>query len=185
MRRLLSLSLFAAGLAALVPLSFGSSGGEPPPEARAVLRNAEGEEVGVVRFKETAAGVQLSVRIDGLPPGIRALHIHEAGSCRPPGFESAGGHFNPTGARHGFLNPEGPHAGDLPNFTVEEDGTAEFTITTGRVTLREGEKNSLFPEGGTSLVVHLDPDDYLTDPAGRAGERIACGVIESIVGDED
>jgi Cu-Zn family superoxide dismutase len=167
-------------------LFFPSAGirGETEITAESVLRDPEGKKVGTVRFRETAEGVRISVSIDGLPAGTHALHIHATGSCLPPDFGSAGGHYNPANAEHGFLNPAGPHAGDLPNFTVAADGTADFALVSARVTLREGKKNSLFPEGGTAVVIHRDPDDYLTDPAGMGGPRIACGVIEKISGEE-
>ena len=79
--------------------------------------------------------------------------------------------------KHGMDNPEGPHAGDLPNFDVGADGKGKATITHMGVTLGPG-ANSLFHDGGTSLVVHEKADDYKTDPAGNSGNRIACGVIE-------
>ncbi len=166
-------------------LFFPASGirGETELTAETVLRNPQGDQVGTVRFEEAAEGVRISVSIDGLPAGTHALHIHETGDCSSSDFTTAGGHFNPTGAKHGFLNPKGPHAGDLPNFTVAEDGTAELSLVTGRVTLEEGKSNSLFPEGGTAVVIHRDPDDYLTDPAGMGGPRIACGVIEKTTGE--
>ncbi len=158
-------------------------GAEIELNAEAVLRNPQGDTVGTVRFEETGDGVRISVSIDGLPAGTHALHIHETGDCSAPDFTSAGGHYNPTDAQHGFLNPTGPHAGDLPNFTVADDGTVEFSLVSARATLESGKKNTLFPEGGTAVVIHRDPDDYLTDPAGMGGPRIACGVIEKTSGE--
>jgi Cu-Zn family superoxide dismutase len=107
-----------------------------------------------------------------------AFHVHETGSCdHTTGHESAGGHFNPTSQEHGFLAPEGPHAGDMPNLEVAEDGTANATVENPRVTLRPGLPNSLLDEDGTALIIHAEEDDQRTDPTGNAGDRIACGVI--------
>ncbi len=178
--KMTAFSLIAGGLLGLFAFSSPGVGGEETPQAKAILHNPKGDIVGTVWFEETAQGVRLTVRIDGLPAGTHALHIHGSGDCQPPDFKSVGGHFNPYGAKHGFLNPAGPHAGDLPNFTVGEDGTADFQVITNRVTLKKGEKNSLFQEGGTSVVIHINPDDYLTDPAGNGGARIACGTIEEV-----
>ena len=106
------------------------------------------------------------------------MHIHEKAACRAPDFKSAGGHFNPSGAQHGFLNRRGPHAGDLPNIQVNADGTCRAEYVTNRISLKERGHNSLFRKGGTAVVIHRDADDYITDPAGQGGPRIACGIIK-------
>jgi Cu-Zn family superoxide dismutase len=111
-----------------------------------------------------------------LPPGTHGLHFHEVGMCQPPDFASAGGHFNPTGKKHGRLNPGGPHAGDLPNLVVAPSGEAGIDIVTKAVTLAPG-PTSLLGGKGTALVVHERADDEKTDPSGDSGARIACGVI--------
>jgi Cu-Zn family superoxide dismutase len=143
----------------------------------ATLKNAEGKDVGSATFAPTSGGVEVRVRVSGLPPGKHGIHIHAVGKCEPPDFKSAGGHFNPSGKKHGVLNPEGFHAGDLPNLAVEKDGTATVTFTAKGATLGPGE-GSLFGPERTALVIHADPDDEKTDPAGNSGARIACGVIE-------
>jgi Cu-Zn family superoxide dismutase len=148
--------------------------------ANAVLYAPDGGYVGMVEFEQTERGVKITAIIDSLPPGEHAFHLHESGECEPPDFKSAGGHFNPHGAEHGFLNPKGPHAGDLPNIVIGSDGTGSMEMITARVTLVPGEKHSLFGEGGTAVVIHIGPDDYLTDPAGMGGPRIACGIIEKV-----
>lgn len=141
------------------------------------LHNSGGEQVATAHLSEEEEGVTIKLEGTNLSPGEHGFHIHEKGVCEPPDFESAGGHFNPTGAEHGLQNPKGPHAGDLENITVLEDGTVETEVTASMVTLEEGKENSLFQEGGTSLVIHSDADDYVSQPAGNAGDRIACGVI--------
>jgi len=144
--------------------------------AAAPLRNAEGQVLGMAIFTQEPQGVRISVTVKGLSPGEHGIHIHAVGKCEPPDFLSAGPHFNPTNKKHGLNNPEGPHAGDLPNLVVGEDGSAVYEYVTDRVTLAPGEL-SLFDEDGSSLIIHADPDDHITDPAGNSGARVLCGVI--------
>lgn len=148
------------------------------PSSHAVLRDAQGKEVGTASFTPTKGGVKVSVKVAELPPGKHGIHVHAAGKCEPPDFKSAGGHFNPLSKKHGLHNPEGAHAGDMPNLVVGEDGTAKATFTVKGATLDDG-KGSLLGPDGTAIVIHADPDDEKTDPAGNSGARIACGVIES------
>jgi Cu-Zn family superoxide dismutase len=164
--------LSAAPLLALPLLAAAAN-----PSGKAVLRNADGKEVGTAVFTPTKNGVEVQVQVANLPPGKHGIHIHAAGKCEPPDFKSAGAHFNPSGRKHGLQNPAGAHAGDLPNLTVGDDGKGKGTLTARGATLGDGE-GSLFGPGGTALVVHADPDDEKTDPAGNSGARIACGVIE-------
>ena len=144
--------------------------------ALADLRDQSGQIVGVATFTETAGGVQVTAQVRDLPPGVHGLHLHAVGRCDLPDFMSAGGHFNPTSRQHGVRNPQGPHAGDLPNLTVEANGTGSFQATNASVTLEPGAE-SLFDADGTALVIHDDPDDEATDPTGNSGGRIACGVV--------
>lgn len=144
--------------------------------ARAELKNADGKSVGTAEFRETKEGVVLSLRSTGLPPGLHAVHIHATGKCEAPGFTSAGGHFNPLGMKHGFKNPEGPHAGDLPDLLVNKDGMGRYEVLTQGVTLGAG-KNSILEGDARAIVIHATADDNMTDPAGNSGDRIACGVI--------
>lgn len=145
--------------------------------ATAEIKDAKGQPVGTAKFKETKAGVVMSVKVNNLSPAERAIHIHEAGQCEAPDFKTAGGHFNPEKKKHGMQNPEGHHAGDLPNLKVGPKGKGVFKSTIEGVTLAGDGANSLFHTGGTSVVIHEKADDMKTDPAGNAGARIACGVI--------
>jgi superoxide dismutase, Cu-Zn family len=145
--------------------------------ARAQLKDAKGKVVGSATLGEASDGVRITVQVSGFKPGEHGFHIHTVGKCEPPEFASAGAHFNPYGKKHGLDNPSGPHAGDFPNLKVEADGTGSLSTTDMLATLKEG-PNSLFQPGGTSLIVHADPDDEKTDPTGNSGARVACGVIE-------
>jgi superoxide dismutase, Cu-Zn family len=163
-------------LAISVGLIMGWAGLARAQTATADLRNAQGTVVGHARLTQEPGGVRLEVDVSRLTPGLHGFHIHAVGTCEPPGFTSAGGHFNPDGKQHGHKNPAGPHAGDLPNLMVGPDGSGRADLAAPDVTLAGG-AHSLFQPGGTSLVIHADPDDERTDPAGNSGARVACGVI--------
>jgi Cu-Zn family superoxide dismutase len=143
-------------------------------DAVAELIDGKANPVGTAQLNQLEQGVQIVLAVSGLPAGEHALHLHETGTCEPP-FESAGGHFNPTGAAHGWDSAEGPHAGDLPNIYVGE-GELQIEYLTDKVSLDDGE-TSLFDDDGSAIVIHQGLDDYQTDPAGDAGDRVACGVI--------
>jgi Cu-Zn family superoxide dismutase len=149
---------------------------KPPPSAGVTLRDATGHVVGSAVFLQDSDGVRILLDLKDVKPGIKAVHIHAVGRCDPPSFETAGPHFNPGKAQHGAENPKGPHAGDLPNITVEATGQGHLEVTNSRVTLESG-PTSLFSADGSALVVHEGPDDMRTDPAGNSGARVACGVV--------
>lgn len=140
--------------------------------------NSQGQNAGTARLTPAGSGVRVALSLENLPEGDHAIHFHEHARCDPPGFQSAGGHFNPFGKEHGTANPRGPHAGDVPvNIHVEPDGTAHVTFVSKTITMRKDAPNSIFANGGTSIVIHEKPDDMTSQPAGNAGGRIACAAI--------
>ena len=149
-------------------LTSGAVAQEEPVTAE--IKNASGEVIGSVRAELTAGTAHITGDVHGLPPGAHGLHVHAAGSCVPPDFASAGGHYNPEGKQHGPQNPQGPHAGDLPNLEVGSDGAATIDATF-QVSASVGAPN------GAALVIHANPDDEITDPTGNSGARIACAVL--------
>ena len=140
--------------------------------ARADMMDTEGGSVGVIEIRQTQHGALLHAKLENLPPGAHAFHVHAVGDCTPP-FTSAGGHYNPGGKKHGFDAADGMHAGDMPNIHVPESGRLEIEVLNVLLTLDE----MLFDDDGASIVIHEGPDDYVSDPSGEAGARIACGVI--------
>ena len=180
--RLLSFAAVPLALLAACSKADGTVAAAGRSTAGADLLDRHGKKVGSALLRQTAAGVEIEMEVSGLTPGVHALHIHTTGDCHTPGpdgtaFAAAGAHFNPFGKKHGLDNPEGPHAGDLPNFTAAADGSAKVKVEARLVTLETGKPNSLFQPGGTCLVIHEKADDGKTDPAGDSGERVACGVI--------
>ena len=147
--------------------------------AHADIVNAQGAKIGTATITPTASGVRIAVKVSQLTAGEHGIHIHTVGKCEGPDFKSASGHFNPTNAHHGIHSTQEPrpHVGDLPNLVVDSSGKGSASFIARGATLGEG-ADSLFHEGGTSLVIHAKADDLMTDPSGNSGDRVACGVIE-------
>ncbi len=153
---------------------------ETPMTLQKDILTASGDVLGTVTLKDLgAAGTEVSVSVSGLEgAGTHAMHFHEIGLCEAPGFTSSGGHFNPTGMAHGKMSPDGPHAGDMMNLEVGEDGTGTLTIINERVSIN-GDHGlpALLDSDGTALIIHEKADDYITQPTGAAGGRIGCVVL--------
>ena len=176
--------LFAATIAtcAAVPLALaGPATDEHVSETgKAKIVDTQGEEVGVVVLRQGPNGTLFDLELEGLEPGFKAIHVHAVGKCddHEDGFEASGGHLNPDDKDHGLMNPDGPDAGDFPNFYVHQDGYAKAQFFSDRVSL-DGEIGAkLMDDDGAALVMHENPDDHVSQPIGGAGNRIACGVIE-------
>ena len=141
------------------------------------LSDAAGKSVGTAKLAADPGGVKITLAVKGLTAGDHAIHIHETAKCEGPDFKSAGGHFNPEHKKHGTESADGAHAGDMPNFTVDAKGGSTASVIAPGVTMDDG-PHSVFTGGGTALVIHEKADDMKTDPAGAAGNRIACGLIK-------
>lgn len=144
--------------------------------ANAMLVDADGRNVGQARLQQTPHGVLLKLELKNVPAGVHAVHIHEVGRCDPPTFESAGAHVALPGRQHGFLATAGPHGGDLPNIEVPATKNLAVEHFVRDVTLEAGSA-TLLDADGSSIVIHAAKDDYVSDPAGNSGDRIACGRI--------
>lgn len=133
------------------------------------LVNSAGASIGAVQAEPRAGGTYLRISVEQLAPGDHGLHLHAVGRCDGPAFQSAGAHWNPAGRQHGHLNPQGAHAGDLPNITASANGRGAINYLVSGAGLNDAD--------GTSLVIHAKPDDFKTDPSGNSGDRIACAVL--------
>ena len=171
-----------AGLALLVMVSAGTAA-NGAAHAGGTFIDATGQAIGWVRLVEDGTGrVHVNVHVAGLTPGLHGIHIHAIGACSPT-FAAAGGHYNPLGHQHGLDNPNGAHAGDLPNLIVNADGVAHLNATTDRVTISPG-PTTLFDSTplavGSAFIIHANEDDQVTDATnGNSGARVACAVIEA------
>ncbi|MBV7258401.1 superoxide dismutase family protein [Erythrobacter crassostreae] len=165
-----------------------TSGTEPAQEAEKPIENeasviasasmisAKGDARGTVEFKQSGDVLTLQISLSGIEPGAKAFHLHTTGKCDAPDFKTAGGHLNPFAKTHGRLSEQGSHLGDFENIEISDNGTA---LATRMIEKNAAEIESiLFDEDGTAVMIHAGPDDYMSDPAGAAGPRIACGIVE-------
>jgi superoxide dismutase, Cu-Zn family len=143
--------------------------------ASATLEPRSGSQVsGTVSFSEQAGAVKAHVELAGLAPNsVHGFHVHDKGDCSAADAASAGGHFNPGGTLHGSVTAAVHHAGDLPSLNADGSGHVRTDLVLGGVTLSPGPTSIL----GRSVIVHLNPDDYTSQPAGNSGPKVACGVI--------
>ena len=140
--------------------------------ASASLRTAAGADGGRATATEVSGGIRFTADVSGMPPGTHGIHAHTTGACDAPDFTTAGPHWNPTVSKHGTMNPQGPHKGDMPNLVVGADGRGTVAVTIPAATM-----DSLLDADGAAMVVHANADDLMTDPSGNSGGRIACGVF--------
>ena len=166
------MALIVASAASALSLAAG------PESLQVELIDKKGSPVGTVTLTELNNGVKIQVEAHGLKPGKHGFHIHENAHCAIPDFKSAGEHLAMKGSKHGYDMINGPHQGDLPNLVVSSDGEAHAEIINNDVTLKDGAK-SLFRSGGVSFVLHEGADDYLSQPAGNSGGRVACAELRS------
>jgi Cu-Zn family superoxide dismutase len=173
---LCGIAISFAGCASNSESSSGLFGHKLRPAAIAVLSPAQGQNVsGQVSFREETEGVRVVADIKGLTPGKHGFHIHEKGDCSAPDFSSAGGHFNPTGMKHGSPTDPEHHMGDFGNITANEQGEARFERVVNWLSFKG--TNSFV---GKAVIVLEKADDLQSQPSGNAGGRIACGVIQSV-----
>lgn len=145
---------------------------------RATMMGLDGASRGTVTLQDTPGGVLVMTDLQGLPEGDHGFHFHEKGICDPAGkFAGAGGHFTAGAAKHGLMVVGGPHGGDMPNQHVGPDGALKAQIFNTGATLAPGPR-SLEDADGSALVIHAGADDYVSQPSGASGDRIACAVIE-------
>lgn len=144
-----------------------------------VIKDASGKQMGNLVLTKVENGVKVSLHLTNLKPGKYAVHFHEKGKCIPPDFKSAGDHFNPTKTKHGFSAKGGPHAGDMKNIEILADGSGNLEEVNTKISLDEGLANSLLQPDGTTIIIHEKPDDYMSQPVGKAGARIGCGEIKT------
>jgi superoxide dismutase, Cu-Zn family len=170
-----------ATFAVLTLCLFASPAFAKPKDALVIpIKTSTGEDAGTATFQQGKNKLTIKLDLKNLPVGEHAVHIHAKPVCDAPDFKGAGGHFNPENKQHGFQNPMGHHAGDLPqNVEIGEGHVGQATFHVDYLSLDPASPNSILANGGTAIVVHEKADDMKTDPTGNAGNRIACGVITS------
>ena len=176
MKHITKLSLMASAAVLL-----GACASPPPaaPADRTASATLEGRSgsaaTGVVTFTSRGDKLFVDARVSGLTPGEHGFHVHEVGDCSAPDATSAKGHFNPAGKAHGHHGGAERHAGDMPNLRADASGSASYAGELSMLSLG-GDANGIV---GRSVVIHADPDDYKSQPAGNSGKRVACGVIRA------
>ena len=181
--KLISVAILTVGLAACgspdtadetVAADVVETATPAPMEAVALLKTADGKDVGTATATQSGEGVMVTVEALGMEPGDHGVHVHTTGACTPD-FAAAGGHWNPANHKHGMDSVDGQHAGDMPNLTVSADGTGRLDyMLAGGATFA-----GLMDADGSAFVIHAGPDDQMTDPSGDSGDRLACGVFET------
>lgn len=154
----------------------GAPGGAPVRGggASAELAPTQGNQArGTVTFEPGDEGLRITAHLEGLQPGVHGFHLHENGDCSAPDASSAGEHWNPTQQPHGSPQAAQRHLGDLGNVTADADGNAHLSTVVSGLGL-EAEHSVM----GRAVVVHARPDDFVTQPSGNAGARVACGVVK-------
>lgn len=172
------LALFVTGFFSLVSLAGADQSTSKVQEYTTAVQDAKGEQIGSLKLRKASGGVLINISLKGLEPGMHGMHFHKSSKCdHDMSFKTAEGHIDPDKKPHGFLNPEGPHEGNLPNLVVHSDGSAEVELYSQLVTFDSG-KAGLFDENGSSLIIHTNPDDHFSQPIGGAGGRVACASIK-------
>ena len=170
----------AVAVAAASLLAAGTANAKTPTFA-AYIVDAAGKSIGEAHFVSVAKGVQVTVNVSGLPPGVHGMHVHEFGSCNtlrdttgaPTVFGAAGGHYDPGTTGHHRGPDGGGHAGDMPTITVDPMGNGGVTFFDKDLQIGGG--SSIV---GRAIVIHANGDNFTdTPPNGGAGGRIACGEI--------
>jgi Cu-Zn family superoxide dismutase len=164
-----------AAFAALALTTACASLQDAGPTAKVQLESRSSSTVtGTLTLQQKADGVRISGEVRGFSPAsAHGFHVHEKGDCSAADASSAGPHFNPLGSPHGKMGAAPHHAGDMPNIVADNRGAAQVDVLVPGATLTPGPASI----AGRAIVVHRDPDDYATQPAGNAGPRLACGVI--------
>lgn len=149
--------------------------GQDQMTATAELKGPDGSAMGTATLTQGENEVVLiQVEATGLPAGEHGFHIHQTGECEPD-FSAAGDHYNPDDKEHGYMNPAGYHAGDLPNIVADAEGKAAADLFTTRVSLAADAPNTVFDDDGSAFIIHENPDSYGADAG--AGGRLICGII--------
>jgi len=164
--------------AAFAALLVSSAAFAQEATAFAAMKGVDGKELGTVTFAETKSGqLRVVVEMTGLPPGPHGFHVHEKGACDTASkFATAGAHYS-GGKEHGVDHDGGPHAGDMPNVNVGQDGILKAEFFTDRLSISDGD-NPLMDDDGSAVMIHAAADDHSSQPGGDAGDRIACGLVQ-------